>query len=317
MSSDNDDARSVLATLSYYAGRSLPSHLIDVARQYGLATGGWLYPRISPPIAAGSARPGQDMVAFGQSLRERAHDAGITLLTRADPAWPAVTIGGQLPCLWVSGASDLAGLRGKAVTITGARACTAYGTFMGSQLTHDLTAEACTVVTGASAGINARAAIAALTGDKPALILVNPAGLDHHYTSTTIRGLVTQAAQHATVISAFPPGRTPSHASWELTNRLLGTIGAATVIVEAHPNSPALRCAHAAAEARRPVCAVPGPVTSGVSAGCHRLIIDGIAQLVTGAGDILTAIGSPPLSHGNSELSSRPVRAAQAAGWHP
>jgi DNA processing protein len=68
------------------------------------------------------------------------------------------------------------------------------------------------------------------------------------------------------------------------------------VIVEAGERSGALNTARHAAQLGKPLMAVPGPVTSAQSAGCHRIIREWDATCVTRADHIiemLSPLGSP------------------------
>ncbi|MGV9367106.1 DNA-processing protein DprA [Amycolatopsis sp. NPDC003731] len=73
-------------------------------------------------------------------------------------------------------------------------------------------------------------------------------------------------------------------------NRLIAALTAATLVVEAARRSGARNTARLAAKLGRPVLAVPGPISSAASAGCHRLIQDGTARLVTSIDDVIAVI---------------------------
>jgi DNA processing protein len=73
-------------------------------------------------------------------------------------------------------------------------------------------------------------------------------------------------------------------------NRLIAALGAGTLVVEAGPRSGARRTAADTHALGRLVMAVPGPVTSSLSDGCHRLIQDG-ALLITRTEEVLEAVG--------------------------
>lgn len=63
-------------------------------------------------------------------------------------------------------------------------------------------------------------------------------------------------------------------------------------MVEAGWRSGSLNTAGHATALGRTFGAVPGPVTSAASAGCHRLIREGDAQLITTADDAYEMLGS-------------------------
>jgi len=93
------------------------------------------------------------------------------------------------------------------------------------------------------------------------------------------------------VISEVAPGSAPTKTRFLQRNRMIATMGRGTVVVEAGLRSGSLNTARIAAEHGRVVAAVPGPVTSMMSAGCHEAIRSGMAQLVTDAAEAAEAIG--------------------------
>ena len=108
------------------------------------------------------------------------------------------------------------------------------------------------------------------------------------------------------MVSEYPPGTTPARHRFLVRNRLIAAFGAGTVVVEAGRRSGTLSTAAAAEQLGRLVMAVPGPVTSAMSVGCHLLLADRFAQLVTNAGDVLAALGrvSP---NGAGQVRMEPV----------
>ena len=96
------------------------------------------------------------------------------------------------------------------------------------------------------------------------------------------------------MISEWPPGRHPARTRFLVRNRVIAALGCGTVIVEAGERSGALNTARHAATLGKPLMAVPGPVTSAQSAGCHRIIRDWGASCVTRAADIIELLS--PLS---------------------
>jgi DNA processing protein len=75
-------------------------------------------------------------------------------------------------------------------------------------------------------------------------------------------------------------------------NRLIAAIAGATVVIEAGYRSGSLNTATHARELDRPVGVVPGPITSGASAGCHRLLRTNPATtLVTTVAEVAELFG--------------------------
>jgi DNA processing protein len=97
------------------------------------------------------------------------------------------------------------------------------------------------------------------------------------------KAIVAQGA----LVSECPPDRAPTRPGFLIRNRIIAALSRGTVVVEAALRSGALSTAKHARELRRPVMAVPGPVTSEQSAGCHELIREWAALCVTGAADVM------------------------------
>ena len=121
-----------------------------------------------------------------------------------------------------------------------------------------------------------------------ATIAVLAGGLDQPYPAGHA-DLFGRIADGGFLVSEWPPGTRPTRRRFQARSRVLAALGAATVVVEAGEHSGALTIARQAGDLGRPLMAVPGPVTSAQSAGCHTLIRDQDAVLVTSACDIIAA----------------------------
>jgi len=191
------------------------------------------------------------------------------------------------------------------VTIIGSRACTAYGRRIGSELAGDLAARGCLVVSGAAFGVDAAAHRGAMLASGPAATLaVLACGIDRVYPIAN-RELVDEiAAGGGAVVTEYPPGTTPARHRFLVRNRLIAAFGAVTVVVEAGRRSGTISTANAARELNRVVMAVPGPVTSAMSAGCHDLLRGEGVILAANVSDVLEALGK-------HDLTERPAAAAR------
>jgi DNA processing protein len=107
-------------------------------------------------------------------------------------------------------------------------------------------------------------------------------------------GLLNAVAASGAVISEWPPGAPPARHRFLRRNQVIAALSQGTVVVEASARSGSLATARRAAELRRPLMAVPGPVTSAASDGCHALLREGRAACVTGAADILAYLAGGP-----------------------
>ncbi len=219
--------------------------------------------------------------------------AQMSLLVPTDEAWPRAVDDLDLHaplCLWVRG--DITSLNSQraAVSVVGARAATSYGTHIATEFAAELAAGGVTVVSGAAFGIDAAAHRGAL-GVGGTTVAVLAGGLDRPYPSAHA-DLLNRIAQSGAVIAEVAPGSAPTKWRFLQRNRVIAALGQATVVVEAGWRSGSLNTAHHAAALGRPLGAVPGPVTSGASAGCHRLIRELEAACVTCVDDIRELIGS-------------------------
>jgi DNA processing protein len=228
---------------------------------------------------------------------EAAAAAGARLVTPEHPEWPAEAFAAfgaagsaQLAppvALWVRGPGRLDELCGHAVAVVGARAATSYGAHVAAELGSGLADRGCTVVSGAAIGIDGAAHRGAL-GVEGATVAVLACGVDRVYPASH-ELLLERIAASGLVVSEYPPGGVPGRHRFLVRNRLIAGLAAGTVVVEAGLRSGAQRTASDALSLGRQVMAVPGPVTSAMSVGCHRLVRDG-ALLVTRSDEVLEAV---------------------------
>lgn len=210
------------------------------------------------------------------------------------PGWPTSLDDLGLaapPCLWVRGVSDLDLPLRRSVSLVGARAATGYGEHVAADLAAGLSERRFTVVSGGAYGIDAAAHRGALAvGGRTVVFLAG--GIDRPYPAGNAALLARVLESGGSVVSEVPPGCVPSKSRFLQRNRLIAAGGRATVVVEAAWRSGALNTAGHATGLLRPVGAVPGPVTSMASAGCHRLLRDGSAVCVTDAAEVAELAGT-------------------------
>jgi DNA processing protein len=194
--------------------------------------------------------------------------------------------------LWVRGTGELASLGVRAAGIVGSRAATAYGMHVTSELAFGLASRDVVVVSGGAYGIDASAHRGALAAGGHSVI-VAAGGLDRAYPAGNV-ALFEEVAQRGLVISESPPGCAPHRHRFLTRNRLIAAFSTGVVVVEAALRSGALNTAKHCATLQRPLMAVPGPVDSPMSAGCHALLRreENPALLVTGTEDVLAVVGS-------------------------
>jgi DNA processing protein len=220
---------------------------------------------------------------------------GIRLVCPGDPDWPGGLdqLGQARPyALWLRGNADLRHSCQRSVSVVGSRAATGYGAHVAGEIAADLAERGWAVVSGGAYGIDAAAHRGALA-TQGITIAVLACGVDFPYPAGHAE-LFVDIAAHGLVISEWPPGRHPARMRFLIRNRVIAALSCGTVIVEAGERSGALNTARHAAELGKPLMAVPGPVTSAQSAGCHRIIREWDASCVTRAADIIEMLS--PLS---------------------
>ncbi|MFC4603064.1 DNA-processing protein DprA [Rhodococcus kronopolitis] len=258
------------------------------------------------------ARAHLDTAARDLALVER---LGGRLLTPDDldwPQWKLLAFDGTEQradresaaplALWVLGRRKVAELTERAVAVVGTRAASGYGEHVTTQFVDDLAGGGWTVVSGGAYGIDGAAHRAALAAGAPT-VAVLACGVDRAYPAGHGR-LLREIARDGLVLSEYAPGTAPARYRFLARNRLVAALADAVLVVEAGARSGARNTASWASRLGRPVLAVPGPVTSASSVGCHRMIRDGEAILAARAADVVEAAG--PM--GVAAESSGPVR---------
>jgi DNA processing protein len=178
------------------------------------------------------------------------------------------------------------------VSVVGSRAATSYGGHIAGELSADLGERGWAVISGGAYGIDAAAHRGALAAEGVTIAIL-ACGVDYPYPAGHADLFAAIAAQ-GLLVSEWPPGSRPARTRFLIRNRVIAALACGTVIVEAGERSGALNTARHAADLGKPLMAVPGPVTSAQSAGCHRIIREWAATCVTRATEIIELLS--PLS---------------------
>lgn len=188
------------------------------------------------------------------------------------------------------GPSEL--LSRRAVAVVGARSCSPYGAQVARSLGRELAAAGAVVVSGLARGIDAEAHRGALEVHGVTVAVLG-CGIDRDYPRGNAE-LARRVCEHGLIVSEYGPGIEPAPWRFPARNRIVAGLALATIVVEARERSGALITADFALELGREVFAVPGEITSALSAGTNGLLRQGAAPVV-GVEDILTAIGLEPM----------------------
>lgn len=215
---------------------------------------------------------------------------GSQFLTPESAHWPSRLDDLAVPpiALVVRGSVDK--LQIPSLAIVGTRNPTNYGVRVAGDFAAGFVDREWAIVSGGAYGIDAAAHRGALIAEG-VTIAVLAAGVDINYPAGHLR-LFAEIAETGALVSEVMPGTSAMPARFLTRNRLIAALSHATLVVEAAFRSGSLRTAHDAAELMRPVMAIPGPITSPTSEGCHRLIGERAAEVVTSVADAVEFIST-------------------------
>ena len=232
---------------------------------------------------------------------ERAQRFQVVLLTPAHDLWPEglSDLEHHAPhALWVRGDVRTLAALPVSIALVGARASTGYGEHVTMEASAGLVDRGVCIVSGAAYGIDGMAHRSALASGGTTIAFL-AGGVDRFYPSGH-DALLHRIVASGAVISELPCGASPTKWRFLQRNRLIAAASAATIVIEAGWRSGSLNTAGHASALGRPLGVVPGPVTSASSAGCHRLLRETDAILVTNAAEMAELISIAP---SESELS--------------
>ncbi len=211
-------------------------------------------------------------------------------ISPADLDWPISLMDLSSPPigLVIKGNRGLLGGLDRSISIVGSRRPTEYGLAVSNKLAADSATAQVAVISGGAYGIDTAAHKGALgVGGRSVAVLAG--GFNHLYPAENKR-LFSQITNNGLLISEVMPNIKSEPSRFLIRNRLIAALSKATVVVEAEFVSGSIRTARDAAEIFRPVFAIPGQISSPLSAGCHRLIADRVADIATTLVEILEVI---------------------------
>jgi DNA processing protein len=263
--------------------------------------------RVAEQVAgAAQARlTGGDAQRLAEEALARTHRLGARVVVPEDEEWPAQLAdlcrisrpGGMRVdrdtyppvCLWVRGDPPLAGTLDRSVSVVGARASTSYGNHVAQEIGYGLASRGWAVVSGGAYGIDAAAHRGALAAGG-VTVAVLACGVDRADPAEHA-SLFERIVEDGLLISEWPPGADPHRHRFLIRNRVIAALSRGTVVVEANARSGARHTLGRAALLDRAVMAVPGPVTSAMSVGCHQLLRHGGARPVMSYAEVLEEVG--------------------------
>ena len=219
--------------------------------------------------------------------------------------------------MWVRGRPDALAWSVPTIALVGARAATGYGEHVAMEASAGLVDRGFAIVSGGAYGIDGMAHRAALASDGTTIAFL-AGGIDRFY-PLGHESLLSRIAQTGAVVSELPCGAAPTKWRFLQRNRLIAAASQATVVLEAGIRSGSLNTAGHAAALGRPLGAVPGPVTSPASAGCHRLLREFDAVCVVDADQMAelaaARIAAEPRVRADLDASGRPASGPTCTRW--
>ena len=225
----------------------------------------------------------------GQILYE-IQKAGAQFLTPEHEHWPIGVNQLVNPPIGLIVKGDSTSLITPTLAIVGSRKPTNYGAQVASEFARAFSDLGWTIISGGAYGIDSYAHRATVQANGRS-IAVLATGIEVAYPKSNQK-LFNEMSAHGALISELMPFQSAMPSRFLVRNRLIAAIAKATLVVEAAFQSGSLRTARDAAELLRPVMAIPGPINSAMSQGCHRLISERAAELITSVADAVEFIGT-------------------------
>lgn len=247
--------------------------------------------------------------------------AGVRVWRRGVPPFPDEAFATEaMPPTVLFASGDPGALDGARVAIVGTRSCTRYGLEIAAELAQALAGSGVAIVSGLAAGIDAAAHRVVVGGKGAPAVAVVASGPDVIYPRSNA-SLWRQVVAGGLLLTEAPLGTRPEAWRFPQRNRVIAALADVVVVVESHRRGGAAITARHAMDQGRPVLAVPGPIRSPASAGCHDLIADG-AGVCQGPEDVLLALGmTPGVRRSRPDPRPPPVgtaaRVLAALGWSP
>lgn len=217
-------------------------------------------------------------------------NAGAKFITPEDSYWPVRVDELESPPIGLIVKGNLEILNNQSLAIVGTRNPTPYGVRIAGDFAAGFVDREWDIVSGGAYGVDTAAHRGALVAEGRTIAVI-ASGIDLQYPSGNAR-LFEEICENGAIVTEVMPGVPAFPFRFLTRNRLIAALSQATLVVEAAFRSGSLRTARDAAELMRPVMAIPGPVTSPSSEGCHRLIGERAAELVTSVADAVELISA-------------------------
>ena len=216
-------------------------------------------------------------------LLHEVHSAQAIFITPDDALWPDSLNSLSNPPIGLVVKGDATCLSKPQLGIVGTRNPTNYGLRNAAEFASGFVDRGWVITSGGAYGIDSAAHRGALFAEGETIAVI-ATGIDVNYPVGNQR-LFHEISESGALVSEVMPGVNAIPSRFLTRNRLIAALSNATLVVEAAFRSGSLRTARDAAELLRPVMAIPGPINSPTSEGCHRLIGERAAEIVTSVND--------------------------------
>lgn len=217
-------------------------------------------------------------------------NCGGELITPEDSDWPHLLNELEVPPIAIIVKGDTSILKEDSLAIVGTRNPTPYGVRNAQEFAAGFVDRGWAIVSGGAYGIDSAAHKGALIAEG-STIAVTASGLDSPYPAGNQR-LFDEITENGAIITEYLPGVMARPHRFLIRNRLIAALSRGTVVIEAAFRSGSLRTARDASDLLRPVMAIPGPINAPTSEGCHRLIGERSAELVSSVADAYELLSS-------------------------
>ncbi len=226
----------------------------------------------------------------GEEVITQITSAGAFLLTPEDIDWPVSLNDLAAPpiALLIKGQREYLPNLIDSISIVGTRNPTPYGRRIAEDFGAGVADHEWAVVSGGAIGIDAAAHNGCLVGEGITVAVLG-GGFNKNYPAAHEK-LFAEISESGLLISEVMPDVPAIPHRFLTRNRLIAALSKATIVVEAAFRSGSLRTARDAAEIFRPVMAIPGPINSPTSEGCHRLIAERVAELVSSVSEVMELV---------------------------
>lgn len=223
-----------------------------------------------------------------QQVQDEMLNSHCSLITPQSTAWPIQLNDLKAPPFGLICRGDVGLLQSESISVVGSRNPTSYGVRIASEFASGFADRDWVVVSGGAFGIDTAAHKGALAAEGGTIAVLG-SGVNQIYPSGNER-LFRDIEGSGLLVSEVLPSVHALPVRFLIRNRIIAALSRGTLVIEAAYRSGSLRTARDAAEILRVVMATPGSISSPASEGCHRLIANREAELVSSVSDVMELV---------------------------